>query len=996
PADAPGDRYATAPRFVESDRSVMGRSEFPDIDGLAEGKSRSNAFAHDRSRVGAEVERTEDQSLLIGGNVTPANSDTLKSEQPASPVSTIPGTPGLLSFGAALHRNYTAVQRGVIAYSRVSSPAQNRNQGSRGLQRDQLLVLEPYGVDISTIEVVECTESAARPNGDRSGFEYVLGQVRRGKVGVVVVIMADRVARNDHDARRLYDALTASGGLVLITGQFYDPADPAQRFILNIHAVTAEFENMQRSLRLLMSSCALARRLQYPVALPAGLTWACTDDDVYRQAVEAEGLADMVAHDALAQHKARWRNRRNGQQYYVLHDPAPGVFRSAQLRMQWLLETRSIAQVIDRIDGGYNDWPVRGHIPIARTRTYDPDRPPEWVPLGAMRRDGRIDIAHGTLRQWFLSPALYGVYRFAPAALQRVPQVLHALGTVVDVPDAFPSLSLCQNRQAIIDLFRGTRRPFSKRHDTPRDHQLAMVRCGAPLPDNSICGLRLFAAPHLNGHRTDYQYHSHKCRTRGHGMWLPTGVEDAAIDVIRQAVSPEVLAHALAQVHTREGADAAARKRCLDEIAELQSLVRVAVARVEACGVRGDHRGAEFWEARRFEHATVLEQKDRELRGQERDAAKSARLTADDESAIRELGTSLDELLAMAASIPGKRREILAEFHRRVYVWVLGTGFFEIVVEFPGGLRIEAVVACGMLVKCRQPAMALAYEALWPWVDRAKRRADPRSAEQAARNLAEQWNRLRRSGSSPWTARRVWGAALLHHYFDALPDPMREAIRRRDCPHTGRRRLPSGAPRTVLEIAEEAGQSTDGVIAAALAGRLGVASITPNAKEDVGAAAASTLDLPPERASITFAISTAHLHRAFPQYAKEEVARSAGWDVDDTVPIEVVIRNFQMSRKACYMGAHRYGVLVSDLSGRLYTRRSMWPRREISSLDAALESGPPAARELDSEYWLNCSELRKQLPRVAYQRALRRAPCVLRVEAGVLGAKRENLFVWLG
>src|SRR5581483_4938729 len=44
PADAPGHRYATAPRFVESDRSVMGRSEFPDIDGLAEGKSRSNAF----------------------------------------------------------------------------------------------------------------------------------------------------------------------------------------------------------------------------------------------------------------------------------------------------------------------------------------------------------------------------------------------------------------------------------------------------------------------------------------------------------------------------------------------------------------------------------------------------------------------------------------------------------------------------------------------------------------------------------------------------------------------------------------------------------------------------------------------------------------------------------------------------------------------------------------------------------------------------------------
>ena len=461
------------------------------------------------------------------------------------------------NFGAAVDRIYKAIRRGVIAYSRVSSAAQDRNAGSRGFQRDQLLVLEPYGVDVSLIELVECTESAASPNGPRDGFEYVLSQVRHGKVGVVVVILADRIARNDQDARRLYDALAAVGGFVLITGQFYDPADPGQRFILNIHAVTAEFENMQRLLRLLMSSCALARRLRYPVALPSGLVWACREDDAYRKALQAQGLSELISDEALGRHRECWENKRTGARLYVLPDPAPGVYQSVQLRMRWLMETRKLSQVIDRIDAGTSGWPVRGHVPISRARVFDPDRPPKWVPLRALRADGRVDTAHASAREWFLSHALYGTYRFAPAALRRAPEVLHALGALVEVSDAFPPLCSAVNRTAVKEILAGSgRRPYSKLYDNPRDHRLATVRCGAPLSDGSTCGLRLFGHPFVRGGRTEHRYHSSGCHLRGHGVTVPPEIEAAAVDLIRRAVSEDVAA-----ASNRTGADARRSKR---------------------------------------------------------------------------------------------------------------------------------------------------------------------------------------------------------------------------------------------------------------------------------------------------------------------------------------------------------------------------------------------------------------------------------------------------
>jgi DNA invertase Pin-like site-specific DNA recombinase len=985
------DRCTVSSWPAIANRSPVGRSAL----------SRSGEYARPASHIGNEQDgsETEREQTVRDLSGVSANDlelpDGLLDGDPPAPSFKIVGPSGFQSFGAEVDRIYKAIKRGVIAYSRVSSPSQERNAGSRGSQRDQLLVLEPYGVDISSIEVVECVESAATPNGIRDGFEYVLNQVRHGKVGVVVVILADRIARNDQDARRLYDALAAARGLVLITGQFYNPADPSQRFILNIHAITAEFENKQRLLRMMMSSCALARRLRYPVALPTGLVWACREDEAYRRAMDAEGLSDFSSESALALHREYWENKRTGARHYVLPDPAPGVYQSVQLRLRWLTETRKLSQVIDHIEAGNDGWPVKGHIPVRRSRVFDPDRPPEWVPLRALRTDGRLDVAHRALRAWYLTHALYGVYRFAPAALQRAPEVLHVLGTLVETSNAFPALFSGVNRSAVKEILAGTgRRPYSKLYSNPRDHRLATLRCGAPLSDGSICGLRLAGYPFVRAGRTAHRYHSAGCHSRGHGVTVPPDIEDATVDLVRRAMSEEVLAQAIAQVRTQDGANASLRKRRVTEIADLRDHIRRAIIRVEACGARGDDEGVEMWENRRFEHTVALKHKLRDLQTLEADASDTARLTGEDECGIRSLASSLDELLALAAPIPGKRREILAEFYRCAHVWQLGTGVFEVVVEFPSGVRIETVVLCGTLVKCRQPAMAMAYAALARWVDRSERRNDPSGATSAATELAALWKRLcpRTDDRAQWTTRRVWGAALLYYYRNALPQSIRKAVDRWSVPYG--RPAENGLTMTAQEIATRTGESLESVLKAALSGKLGDATFTQ--PDDATSSDVNRKDLSPlaSLGQVSFVVSLRSLHLAFEDHARREVIAATGWGSDDTIRIRHVVRELGVQRCWIMDWAQRHGVLVSDHAGRLYTRRSVWPDQPPRSLEAALAVGPPEARRLDPAYWVNSGRTNTQLPGISYRRLVRHATFVLRVGAGRAGDR--SVYYWVG
>jgi DNA invertase Pin-like site-specific DNA recombinase len=59
----------------------------------------------------------------------------------------------------------------------------------------------------------------------RRGFQKLMGQIRRGRVGVVMALDPSRLTRNFRDWRRLLDACVRSDTLLLDQDGLYDPAD---------------------------------------------------------------------------------------------------------------------------------------------------------------------------------------------------------------------------------------------------------------------------------------------------------------------------------------------------------------------------------------------------------------------------------------------------------------------------------------------------------------------------------------------------------------------------------------------------------------------------------------------------------------------------------------------------------------------------------------------------------------------------------------------------
>ena len=62
---------------------------------------------------------------------------------------------------------------------------------------------------------------------DRRGFQELMRQVRRGRVGIVMALEPSRLTRNAADWHRLVEACALSDTLLLDQDGLYDPADSA-------------------------------------------------------------------------------------------------------------------------------------------------------------------------------------------------------------------------------------------------------------------------------------------------------------------------------------------------------------------------------------------------------------------------------------------------------------------------------------------------------------------------------------------------------------------------------------------------------------------------------------------------------------------------------------------------------------------------------------------------------------------------------------------------
>ena len=108
----------------------------------------------------------------------------------------------------------------------------------------------------------------------RTGFQRLAAEVGLGKVGIVLMLEASRLARNNSDWYRLIEICGVSGTLIADESAVYNPREPNDRLLLGVKGTISEAELFTLRTRLYEGRWNKARKglLRFP--LPAGYVLA--------------------------------------------------------------------------------------------------------------------------------------------------------------------------------------------------------------------------------------------------------------------------------------------------------------------------------------------------------------------------------------------------------------------------------------------------------------------------------------------------------------------------------------------------------------------------------------------------------------------------------------------------------------------------------------------------------------------------------------------------
>src|SRR6266540_6721885 len=114
------------------------------------------------------------------------------------------------------------------------------------------------------------TRAALARQPHRSGFQRLIADVGLGQVGVVLMLEASRLARNNGDWYQLIEICAVSRTLIADEQAVYDPRDPNDRLLLGVKGTLSEAELFTLRTRLYEGRWNKARKglLQFP--LPVG------------------------------------------------------------------------------------------------------------------------------------------------------------------------------------------------------------------------------------------------------------------------------------------------------------------------------------------------------------------------------------------------------------------------------------------------------------------------------------------------------------------------------------------------------------------------------------------------------------------------------------------------------------------------------------------------------------------------------------------------------
>ncbi|MGH7331262.1 MAG: recombinase family protein [Candidatus Rokuibacteriota bacterium] len=179
--------------------------------------------------------------------------------------------------GTKIHATHH--ERLAYVYVRQSTPWQvveNRESTERQYQLHSRAVA--LGWAPSRVETIDEDQGRTGSSAThRTGFQRLVSDVGLGRVGIVLMLEASRLARNNSDWYRLIEICGVSATLIADEGAVYNPRDPNDRLLLGVKGTLSEAELFTLRTRLYEGRWNKARkgRLQFP--LPSGYVRGAED-----------------------------------------------------------------------------------------------------------------------------------------------------------------------------------------------------------------------------------------------------------------------------------------------------------------------------------------------------------------------------------------------------------------------------------------------------------------------------------------------------------------------------------------------------------------------------------------------------------------------------------------------------------------------------------------------------------------------------------------------
>jgi len=163
-------------------------------------------------------------------------------------------------------------ERTAYVYVRQSTPWQvmeNRESTERQYHLRERAV--QLGWPASHVEVIDEDQGRSGSTAThRSGFQRLVTEVGLGKVGVVLMLEASRLARNNSDWYRLIEICGLTRTLIGDENAIYNPREPNDRLLLGVKGTLSEAELFTLRTRLYEGRWNKARKGQLQFPLPTG------------------------------------------------------------------------------------------------------------------------------------------------------------------------------------------------------------------------------------------------------------------------------------------------------------------------------------------------------------------------------------------------------------------------------------------------------------------------------------------------------------------------------------------------------------------------------------------------------------------------------------------------------------------------------------------------------------------------------------------------------